>query len=323
MQVVLCLLAAAALFLMSARLLAQDCDVELREAEAKYRSGFFDEAIDLLDRCLNKGGINKEQRMQAYRLKGLAYLAKDYLNQAKESIKNLMELVPDYEPNPEQDPPAFRQMVTEVKEEQTQDEPPQQQPAPTATSEPPQRETWPQQKKSGPLFSAYGGIGLTLYNSPEEIKDFFGNGFNLSLGGDVGFRMSPSAIFGIGGAAELHGFSGEDEEFGVQFNLFYYELYLSGRLTLQPADGAVGFYLLGGVGLGIVQFTDVDFEETTTESGLMVPLRAGLKFKVHQVISIFAETGVSIHFAQIDFLLEENSRYFPIRIGLSVGSILD
>ncbi len=94
----------------------QDCEKALAEAEQKYSAGRFDEAIDLLEKCLPVG-FSDEEKKKAYKLLAFSYLAKDYLDQAKNAILKLLELVPTWQPDPIQDPPPFTKMVEEVKEQ--------------------------------------------------------------------------------------------------------------------------------------------------------------------------------------------------------------
>ena len=44
-------------------------------------------------------------------------MAKDYLEQAKQSIRKLLELVPNWQPDPDQDPPPFTRLVEKVRRE--------------------------------------------------------------------------------------------------------------------------------------------------------------------------------------------------------------
>ncbi len=94
------------------------CSQELNDAEQKYNTGRFDEAIESITKCLGKPGITEDEKMRAYRLLGLAYIAKDYLEDAKTAVKKLLDMVPNYQSDPVQDPPPFTRMVEEVKEQQ-------------------------------------------------------------------------------------------------------------------------------------------------------------------------------------------------------------
>ncbi|GEM_PF-1326935 len=98
----------------------QDCAAKLQQAEQEFTNTRFDEAIALLTACLEKDGFSQSDKQRAYRLLGLAYLAKDYVEQAKSAINRLLDLVPMYQPDPDQDPPAFIQIFERVKIERQQ-----------------------------------------------------------------------------------------------------------------------------------------------------------------------------------------------------------
>jgi len=92
-------------------------DKALNMAEEKYTEGRFDEAIVFIKKCLESPNITQKQQQRAYRLMGLTYIAKDYLNEAKNSIEKLLKLVPNYKPDPVYDPPPFINLVEEVQKE--------------------------------------------------------------------------------------------------------------------------------------------------------------------------------------------------------------
>ena len=94
------------------------CEKNLAEAEEKYNSGRFDEAIALIRECLGKTGLSEQEKMKAYRLLGLNYIAKDYLDEARLAVKKLLDMVPNYQTDPIQDPPPFTRMVEEEKQKQ-------------------------------------------------------------------------------------------------------------------------------------------------------------------------------------------------------------
>jgi len=94
---------------------ADDCEALLQKAEEKYNTGKFDETIELITKCLDSTDIGPDSKMKAYRLLGLTYLAKDYLVEAKIAINKLLELVPNYQTDPVQDPPPYINLVEELR----------------------------------------------------------------------------------------------------------------------------------------------------------------------------------------------------------------
>jgi len=92
----------------------EKCKYELTEAEKKYQDGFFDEAITLLLACVNKSGLAVDESERAYKLLAKAYHANQLLNEAKEALKKLLALAPNWKPNPVTDPPPFQRLAEEV-----------------------------------------------------------------------------------------------------------------------------------------------------------------------------------------------------------------
>lgn len=95
----------------------QDCTNFLGEADAMYAQGDFDGTIALINRCIDDETISESNRRIAYRLIGLSYIGKGVEGDAKEAVRQLLTLVPNYEPDPVMDPPNFVSMVAEVRQE--------------------------------------------------------------------------------------------------------------------------------------------------------------------------------------------------------------
>ena len=95
----------------------RSCEEVLVEANEMYSRGAFDETIALLDLCIENSGVSDAQRKTAFRLKGLSFIGKGLEVDARESIRRLIQLVPNYEPDPVMDPPNFVQLIAEVKQE--------------------------------------------------------------------------------------------------------------------------------------------------------------------------------------------------------------
>lgn len=121
---------------------AQDeppCDTALAEAESEFFAARFDEAIQILDRCLARNAFEADEREEAYSLLGRVYFAKGLEDKAAEMVQELLALVPNYRPNPAQETPDFVAFVERVREDfeaaaEPQDEAP---PAEAADERPP------------------------------------------------------------------------------------------------------------------------------------------------------------------------------------------
>jgi len=92
-----------------------DFEAEIKMAREKYAAGDFDTAITLLRQCLRQNDLAAAHRMQACHGLAQAYMAKNALDEAKQHLLNMMALAPDYQPDPEQEPPSFIALVNEVK----------------------------------------------------------------------------------------------------------------------------------------------------------------------------------------------------------------
>ena len=93
------------------------CTQELSTAGEAYIFGRFDEAITLLNQCLKKQGVVQIEQQRSHRLLALSYIGKDEPSRARASVRDLVSQAPDYQPDPEQDPPQFVVMIEEVQRE--------------------------------------------------------------------------------------------------------------------------------------------------------------------------------------------------------------
>jgi hypothetical protein len=84
-------------------------------ASARYDVGLFDDAIRRLKPCVPNGFEDKNDRIGAYRLLALSYIVTDSLDQARSSVRQLVKSDRKYEPDLENDPPLFADMVQDAK----------------------------------------------------------------------------------------------------------------------------------------------------------------------------------------------------------------
>ena len=92
---------------------AQSCPNVLSNAETRYNNGDFDHVIESLSDCLDRNAFNNNERREAYRLIGLSYIGKDREAEARQAVRHLLDVAPNYQPNPELDPPPFTRIVNE------------------------------------------------------------------------------------------------------------------------------------------------------------------------------------------------------------------
>jgi len=92
------------------------CDASrLEQAVSTYDFGRFNQTFTLLKPCVPDGFGGKEQRVSAYRLMALSYVATDSLDQARDWVRQLLRVDSRYDPNPQVDPPVFTTMVSDAK----------------------------------------------------------------------------------------------------------------------------------------------------------------------------------------------------------------
>jgi tetratricopeptide (TPR) repeat protein len=107
--------AAFAFALSASSVMAQSpCEKELAAAESHYQFGRFEEAIASVNRCLSKGEIGTVERERCYLLLGKIHHAQSLLDSAKTYLRKLLELLPSWRPDPENDSPSFQQLAAEV-----------------------------------------------------------------------------------------------------------------------------------------------------------------------------------------------------------------
>jgi tetratricopeptide (TPR) repeat protein len=92
-----------------------DLHQKINLAQKLYFEGNFDSAIDLIKQCLQQGFAADNEKVRAYKILAQAYLAKGFEQPAQEVVKKLLEIVPEYTPVLEEDPPQFVELVKKTK----------------------------------------------------------------------------------------------------------------------------------------------------------------------------------------------------------------
>lgn len=111
----------AGTFFLTAPATADDLggDDELVQARAAYDAGRYDETIKLANLRLSAQAVSALDRVEAYRLQGLAYNAKGKNKKARRAVADLVMIYPQYEPQAA-DPQAFNALVLEAQERHAQ-----------------------------------------------------------------------------------------------------------------------------------------------------------------------------------------------------------
>lgn len=93
---------------------SQECsDLTLNEARKNYEIGHFHKIIHTLPECL-RSGFNEKQKLEAYRLMAMTYLATDSAEKAARAVGFLLQINPSYEANLF-DPPSFIRLVNSIR----------------------------------------------------------------------------------------------------------------------------------------------------------------------------------------------------------------
>jgi hypothetical protein len=94
------------------------CATALRAAEEKYVSADFETALGLVTPCLSGGKLIDADAVRLYKLLSRIYLAQNDSMRAALAIKDLLKRMPQYEPDPEQEPPPFVTLVNKIKRQE-------------------------------------------------------------------------------------------------------------------------------------------------------------------------------------------------------------
>jgi len=117
------------------------CQDAVATANNNFLFGRFDEAIALLEECLSQGAFSDEEKPDVYKMLVQIFDAKGLEEKVLEMLAELLALVPNYEPDPD-DPPAFKLMVEAYKREMAQV---------VVQEETPVEEEAPQEPEPGPV----------------------------------------------------------------------------------------------------------------------------------------------------------------------------
>jgi len=91
------------------------CEQALVRANGYYYDARFDDGIALLKQCLDQGAFSQEEQLQVYILLSMTCFANRQEADARQAIQILLELNPDYEPDPIRVQPSYRALVEAVR----------------------------------------------------------------------------------------------------------------------------------------------------------------------------------------------------------------
>jgi len=97
---------------------AYSCEDELANANNLYLEGEWNQAIELMEGCLNRPDLDPGIKSQAYRIIGLSYISLDLEHNAKNAISAILQQSPGYMADVDNDPPPYVRLVEQVRAEQ-------------------------------------------------------------------------------------------------------------------------------------------------------------------------------------------------------------
>ena len=147
-----------------------NCTDELTRAEQAYTRGSFDETISLVDQCLNKQNLSETDRRLAFRLKGLSYIGKGLEGDARDAVRRLLEIIPEFNADPIQDPPAFVQMIEEVRNE-LDSRVANPEPAETQVTRQPRRSGFDDNRNRLENWYTNWGLGIPFISYPDVLAE--------------------------------------------------------------------------------------------------------------------------------------------------------
>jgi len=91
------------------------CDTSYAQAEEAYFAANFETAEALLRPCAQEATLRDSVRARMYRLLSFVYLGQNDSGAARRTVESLLDVQPDYTPNPSADRPDFVALVRKAK----------------------------------------------------------------------------------------------------------------------------------------------------------------------------------------------------------------
>ena len=280
---------------------ASPCADTLDTAEQAYRNRSYEEAIALASSCTDSEAVGRETAIRAYRLITLASLRQGALVQARSAVTDLLQIDPDYTPDPVNDPPAYDLFVSMVRRDTPPEATAETQADTTsidgeaAGTPPPETEVASRARRG--LFLKFGG-GISDYTGdypaqnvghPLDFQEFItGSGVPLMASVELGYQVSSGwavvagfqfgnyPIVGYGGTKN----SKDSDRYTPQFLIRY--TFRSSSQTIRPYFDLGGNITFGG--------------EPTVNSGYGPSLGGGLSIALGRRVSMYVESRFNLTF---------------------------
>ncbi len=98
----------------------EKCTDAVTEVQSLYEVGRTSEMIVLLNSCLPDSIPEEVEKIQAYKFLSLAYIAEDFLSEAKDAVEKMLDINENLEPDHATDPSQFIEFVTDAKKIRSQ-----------------------------------------------------------------------------------------------------------------------------------------------------------------------------------------------------------
>lgn len=95
------------------------CITSLKNANSRFENNDYDNVIKLLLWSTSNCNLNKNDKIQAYKLLALSYLRIDNLEEADRSARAIIKINPNYSPDKFKDDPKFSELFEKFKTEPT------------------------------------------------------------------------------------------------------------------------------------------------------------------------------------------------------------
>ncbi len=237
------------------------CEDAVTTANNHFLIGRFDEAIELLEDCLRQDAFSDEEKPAVYKLLVQVFDANGLEEKVKEMLADLLELVPNYEPDPD-DAEAFKGMVEAYKQDMAQAAAQEETPVEEEEEAPPVEEPEPEPVVAVTLAAAQGVVVRNVRLSQEDGRvvvayDLVGTakkyevGLLLSTDGGRNFLPLPQRVAGDvgkdiqpGAGKEMTWAALEDFPQGLAGDQYRVQV------TAQKQGGGALLYILGAVVAG-------------------------------------------------------------------------
>ncbi|MGB2958808.1 MAG: hypothetical protein WBD30_07960 [Bacteroidota bacterium] len=158
-----------------------DVQEKIEQAERLFDEGKIDESINILELVLDERELTIDQKQKAYELLAANYLAKMYEERADRALRKLLELVPNYRPDPTYYSRAFIDRVESVRKELAAAQPPKDTTPPAKeTAQPPKDAAQPPRDEEKDSFIGstwfWVGAGVLVAGAATAFAISGGNG---------------------------------------------------------------------------------------------------------------------------------------------------